>query len=85
MGAQAEEARALLEHARWTCDDLMGRIESFNQRAGVLLAASLALTAIGAPLAADRFRGLLSIVALALVVIPFCVPVVLASMVVNGN
>lgn len=40
------EAAALLEHARWIGSDLAQRLDAMTQRAGVLLAATLALGAI---------------------------------------
>ena len=39
------EAAALLEHARWIGSDLAQRLDAMTQRAGVLLAATLALGA----------------------------------------
>lgn len=51
------EAAALLEHARWIGSDLAQRVDAMTQRAGVLLAATLALSAIWvtmAPSATDN-------------------------------
>lgn len=45
--AQIAASQALLSHVYWVCDDLAARIESFNQRAGVILAASVAIVVVG--------------------------------------
>lgn len=45
--AQIAASQALLNHVYWVCSDLADRIESFNQRAGVILAASVGIFAVG--------------------------------------
>lgn len=45
--AQIAASEALLSHVHWVCGDLTARVESFNQRAGVLLAASVGIVAVG--------------------------------------
>lgn len=57
------ESSALVEHARWVYGILQIRCESFNQRAGVLLAAALALIALGVPLVIDKLSPATLVVA----------------------
>ncbi len=45
--AQIAASQALLNHVYWVCNDLALRIESFNQRAGVILAASVGIVVVG--------------------------------------
>lgn len=77
-GDKQIEAGPLLEHVRWVLDDLAARIESFNQRAGVLLAASIAIVVFALPAVAGLLSGPKSWIGVALVEVPFIVPVVLA-------
>lgn len=45
--AEIAASEALLTHVYWVCSDLTARIESFNQRAGVILAASVGIVVVG--------------------------------------
>lgn len=72
------EAGALLEHTRWVLGDLAARVESFNQRAGVLLGVSVAVVALAVPAAVSLFPGVAAGAAGLVVVGTFAVPIGLA-------
>lgn len=70
------EAAALLEHARWLGSDLAQRVDAMTQRAGVLLAATLAIGAIWVtmvPSSSDNSSG--TVLRVILLVAVFSVPV----------
>ena len=72
------EAGPLLEHTRWVLSDLAARVESFNQRAGVLLGISVAVAALAVPSAASLFTGLVAWAAGGVVLAAFAMPIGLA-------
>lgn len=76
--ASIAEVGPLLEHTRWILGDLAARIESFNQRPGVLLGVSVAVGALALPAVAGTLPGAASWLGACLVAAPFLAPMSLA-------
>ena len=58
------ESQAILEQSRWVYAVIDSRIESFNQRAGILLAANFAVIALGAQFVITNLVGSVQLIAI---------------------